>query len=154
MRAVRKLMDTLFSRGCFLILSIVVLTSCEQAKVDAQMEELCKKDGGMQVYQKVAFPSDHFTEYGDIKFFETWNTSKGGYRFKSSHENLKSNKPTLTRRTYSVVRESDSRILGVYVVYSRIGGDIIWRPGPDSSKSCPADANSTIFLRTIFVREN
>lgn len=136
-----------------LILALT-LSGCEQAVVDAEMEKLCKQDGGMKIYEKVVLPKDQFTQYGDVKFFETWNTSGGGYRFIAVHERLRPNKPTLTRYTYSVVREFDAKALGIYVVYSRIGGDIMWRPGPDSSKSCPANANSTNFLRMIFVRTN
>lgn len=137
-----------------LIFTVIMMSGCEKAKVDALMGELCKKDGRAKVYEKVPLPNDRFTQYGDIKFFETWNISAEGFRFQSSCEKIRSKNPTLTRYTYTVIRDSDKKALGTYVVYSRVGGDILWKPGPDSSKTCPIDANSTQFLRTIFVRKN
>lgn len=134
-----------------LILALT-LSGCEQAVVDAEMEKLCKQDGGMKIYEHVVLPKDQF-KYGVPIFHQTWNTSGGGYRFIAAHERLRPNKPTLTRYTYSVVREFDGKVLGTYIVYSRIGGDIMWRPGPDSSKSCPADGNDNTFLKAIFTQE-
>jgi hypothetical protein len=132
------------------IIAAITLLGCEQARVDAQMDELCKKDGGMKIYEKVVLPKDQF-KYGVPIFHQTWNTSGGGYRFIAGHERLRPSKPTLTRYTYSVVREADRKTLGVYIVYSRIGGDIMWRPGPDSSKTCPTEGSDNTFLNAIFV---
>ena len=63
-----------------LLFHLLLLLGCEQARVDAQMEELCKQDGGMKIYEKVVLPEDQFTEYGDVKFFVKWdkNGSSGG----------------------------------------------------------------------------
>ncbi|MFC7299565.1 hypothetical protein [Herminiimonas aquatilis] len=138
----------------FALLSVaLMLSGCEKARVDAQMEELCKQDGGMKIYEKVVLPREQFTQYGDVRFFETSNTG-GGYRFIKKFEQLKLKKPTLDKTTYTVIREIDNKVLGTYVVYLRIGGDIIPRLGPDSGKSCPSNANSVNFLRTIFVQKN
>ncbi len=128
-----------------------ILSGCEQAVVDAEMEKLCKQDGGMKIYETVRLPKEQF-KYGVPIFHQSWNTSGGGYRFTAVYERLRPNKPTLTRYVYSIVREADSKILGTYIFYSRIGGDILWRPGPDSSRGCPKDGNENIFLNAVFVK--
>ena len=129
-----------------------LLFGCEQARVDALMEELCQKDGGMKVYEKVELPEDQFNEHGEPTFYETWNKTSGGYRFVWDSERIKSDKPTLNRYEYSVVRERDKKLLGTYVVYLRIGGGLMWVPGPDPSKLCPSEPGSVAFLKNIFVK--
>ena len=130
------------------------LFGCEQARVDALMEELCQKDGGMKIYEKVVLPADQFRESGIPKFFETWNRSSGSYYFRSDTERLKQSKPTLEKLTFSVIREIDKKLLAQYVVYLRIGGGFVWVPGPDPSKSCPSDANDIVFLTYVFLKDN
>lgn len=135
-------------------LSIVpFLFGCEQARVDALMEELCQKDGGMKIYEKVLLPENQIRKTGEPILFETWNRSSGGYKFTSSHEILKADKPTLTRYTYSVVRDDDKKMLGEFVTYLRIGGGLIWRPGPDPFKRCPTGTNDIEFVKKIFVKD-
>jgi hypothetical protein len=133
---------------------VPMLLGCEQARVDAQMEKLCKQDGGMKIHEKVVLPKDQFTQYGDPIFFKTWNKPGGGYKFISEDRQLKSEKPTLSKATYMVIREADSKILGTYVSYLRIGGGLLPRLGPDPAKLCPDDGSTTTFLRTIFVQTN
>jgi hypothetical protein len=148
--------------GLGLFIVALTLCGCEQARVDAQMEALCKKDGGMKIYEKVVLPKDQFTKFGDPVFFNTWNESGGGYKFVSKSEQIKVTRPsldvltwnhtTLTKDTSMVIREADNKILGTYVYYLRVGGAIMPRLGPDPARLCPK--NHTNFLRTIFVPEN
>jgi hypothetical protein len=116
-----------------LALSAVVLTfsGCEQAHVDAQMEKLCGQDGGMKIYEKVVLPKEQFTKYGDVKFFET-TVVGGGYRIVTKSESINVIKPifdvftwnraNLTKTTYTVIREADNKVIGIYIVYLRTGG--------------------------------
>lgn len=140
------------------------LSGCEQAVVDAQMEALCKRDGGMKIYEKVVLPKDQFKKYGNPIFYETWNTSGGGYKFVSKSEKIKVARPrldfltwnhaNLTKNTSMVIREADKKILGTLVYYQRIGGAIMPRLGPDPAKSCPSDASENQFLKVIFIQKN
>lgn len=132
---------------------MVTITGCEKQRVDAQMEELCKKDGGVNVYERILLSEAELEKKGLPIFFNSWNKPGGGYRFISEYKRLKSNKPTLTRYKYSVIREADNKVLGEYIVYIRIGGDIIWRLGPDSSKACPLNGGDISFLNSIFVKK-
>ena len=120
-----------------LVFVLIAIFGCEKARVDEQMYELCRTDAGIHIFETVRLPIEQF-RYGGPAFMKTWNTSGGGYRFVSDVRYLKSSKPTLQRNEFSVVRESDNKTLGTYVNYMRIGGDIFWRPGPDSSNVCPS----------------
>lgn len=153
------------------------LSGCEQARIDAQMEALCKQDGGTNIYETVVLPKDQFTEYGDVKsFYDTmrlpkskvtkdgsvsylseWTVAeqlRGGYKIIEKVEELRSIKPTLSKETYIVIRVSDNKTLGSHIYYQRIGGDILPRLGPDSAKDCPSDASEVVFFRRIFLKDN
>lgn len=144
------------------LLLAVMLSGCEQARVDAQMEQLCKQDGGMKIYETVILPKEQFTPYGDIKFFQKSN-SGGGYQFESKSEQIKVAKPALNfftwnpanlhKFSYFVIREDDKRVLGSLVMYHRLGGAIVPRLGPDPAKHCPIDIDDKVFLRTVFVQD-
>lgn len=124
----------------------------ESRQVDAQMEELCKKDGGLKIYETVALPVDQLKPNGSPIFFKTWNKSGGGYMFIAKDEYLKKDKPTLSKTTYMIVREADQKVLGVQITYRRIGGDIIPRSGPDSFKQCPT-REQTSDITSVFVKQ-
>lgn len=130
------------------------LSGCEQAVVDAEMEKLCKQDGGMKVYETVTLPKEQF-KYGVPAFLGNWNEAGkagGGYKVTQKTELLRSKKPTLKKRAYAVIRDTDQKVLGTFVYYQRIGGDIMPRLGPDSFKDCPANLDENIFLKTVFVQ--
>lgn len=138
----------------FALLTVgVMLFGCEQARVDARMEELCKIDGGMKIYEKITLPKEDFDQGGVPILFNGWNQSQSGYMFVSKFEKLKSNKPTLSKTTTSIIRERDGKPLGTYIYYTRIGG-LMPTLGPDSAKNCPSNARESVFLKTIFVRSN
>lgn len=46
-------------------LAIVLLAGCEKYELDRRMEELCKKDGGIRVYETVKLPASKFDQNGD-----------------------------------------------------------------------------------------
>jgi len=140
-----------------LIFSAVFMSGCEQMRVDAQMEELCKKDGGGEIYEKIFLPQEMFTKNGDPNFLGKWDANGrygNGYRITLNVNKIHEGKPTLTKYRYQVVRDSDRKILGVYVWYQRIGGDFFPRLGPDSSRTCPKNASEVLFLRKIFIPKN
>ena len=142
---------------CTLFFSALALGGCEQARVDAQLEELCKKDGGMNIREKIILPKGMFTQNGDPQFFGKWNAnskSGNGYRITLSVSRIHENNPTLTKYRYEVIRESDQKILGAYIWYQRIGGDFLPKLGPDSSRTCPENASEVNFLKSVFVSQD
>lgn len=42
----------------------LLLAGCEKARLDAQVKELCAKDGGIKVYETVKLPADRFNQWG------------------------------------------------------------------------------------------
>jgi hypothetical protein len=50
------------------LIAALTLSGCEQAVVDAEMEALCKQDGGVKIYEKVVLPKDQFKKYGNPIF--------------------------------------------------------------------------------------
>lgn len=138
----------------FLLTVAVTLSGCEKTRTDERMYELCSRDGGIKIVESVTLPQEQFKKAGNPIFYETWNTVSAGYRFVSSYDSLKNDKPTLTRYEYAVVREADNKILGTSVEYIRIGGDSVWRPGPDSSNICPINSNSNDLLKKVFLLKN
>lgn len=58
---VRRMTATLVS-----ILLVATLAGCEKYELDRQMEALCKKDGGVRVYEKVHLPMNLFDTTGRL----------------------------------------------------------------------------------------
>lgn len=133
---------------------LISLSGCEKARVDAELERLCKQDGGLKIYETVALPADQLKPNGSPVFFTTWNRSNGGYKFISKFEEIKKIKPTLDKTTYMVIRESDNKILATSIVYLRIGGDILPRLGPDSFKQCPAPNQAQSVMSVFTIKNN
>lgn len=121
----------------------------EKDRLNAQMAELCKKDGGVKIYEKVKLPADAYTSGGVIKesnykkisdtesiflladIFEVHRTVKSlkeGNSWKGEGE--------LERIYSTIIRLSDNKLIAESVHYSRTGGDR-WNAGHPSSDSCP-----------------
>ena len=138
----------------FTLIFVVLLGGCEKEKVDAQMENLCKEDGGITVYEVVPLPQEQFFSPRRPIFFKTWNESGGGYRFVRLGEQIKEDKPSLRKNTFLIIRESDNKILGTFVTYLRTGGGILPRLGPDPTKRCPSGIGEGDLLSRVFVSEH
>jgi hypothetical protein len=129
-----------------LVVAALWLTACEKYALDRQMEELCKKDGGVKVYETVKLPGSEFDSQGQplTKYImAAKEEEKFGpdYRYVVLREELKTGDPfkgegRLTRFEESIYRRADSKLLGNAVTYSRAGGDLIVLSHP-SSNSCP-----------------
>lgn len=47
-----------------MVTAMLALAGCERWALDQQMEELCKKDGGIRVYETVTLPASDFSNIG------------------------------------------------------------------------------------------
>ena len=135
------------------------LSGCEKYSLDQQMEELCKKDGGVKVYETVILPPEMFDRWGDP--FPGWRgrsrVERLGpeYKYEVITIYLKEGDPfkgegRLSRTTYKIYRLLDNKLLGEDVLYIRSGGDFLVFNHP-SSKSCPVGENDLI--RSLFIKE-
>jgi hypothetical protein len=141
-----------------LILAVagLALAGCERWALDRQMEELCKKDGGVKVYETVILPASYFDSAGRIKLGpsmpygvnepnrkSTFQRIGDGdeYRLVEEVTVLKDGDPLhgqgrLRRILWKVVRVSDRKVMADAVMYGRSGGDFIVIDHP-SSNHCP-----------------
>ena len=144
------------------------LAGCEKYALDRQMEELCKKDGGLKVYETVTLPSSAFDQTGYLRRQDKSDPSKplsthsivSGGEFSITREItvIKAGDPftgdgagfisqgRLERFYTFVMRTDNQKILGSAVSYGRAGGG--FSLGHPDSKSCPAIG--TNLLEAIF----
>lgn len=147
------------------------LLGCSQIDVDTHMAELCQKDGGENVFEKITLPNDQFDQYGDPIFSVTWSPQKKLYIFSSKSgeyvyftrseliklstnylDIYEGTHAFLQKLTLTVTRKADNKIIGIYVKYLRAGGVNIPVLGLVSEKVCPSKASDKVFLRKIFVQ--
>jgi hypothetical protein len=143
-------------RKLIYVVTAAILTSlvgCEKYALDRQMEELCKKDGGLKVYETVTLPRSAFDATGYLIRQRLTDPSKpltsvsilagGEYSITSVTTYLAGGEPSfglikqgrLSRYEYIAQRISDKKVLGTEVSYGRIGGEVSL--GHPSSNSCP-----------------
>lgn len=122
------------------------------ALLDAEVRELCAKDGGVKVYETVRLPKERFDKYGQINFYSpTQGESALGdsYLLKTDVQYIRKGNPSLRRYHVQVFRRGDGRLLGESIGYDRGGGDL---PGPwqPSSYSCPKHHGEAV-IDKVFV---
>ncbi len=129
------------------LIPIVVLVAgiggCEARKAyyDSQVREMCEKDGGVTVFERVALSRDQYRELGG---------SEGSipvYAPSSEHPNepyftetktvyMREANPEIRRDDVLFKRRSDNVVLARFIYYARIGGDFPTLLAHRSSKGC------------------
>ena len=146
-----------------LLISITVYAMffSEKARLDREVDRLCAIDGGIKVYETVTLPADKFNERGEINFYKPTqreNALGPEYIFKWDIHYYKKSDPSrqdihessMKRDHIQIIRKSDMKLLGEFVLYRRAGGDL---PGPwhPSSYRCPGlEENEIILIKQIF----
>jgi len=136
------------------------LGGCEKYELDRRMEELCKQDGGVHVYETVTLPPEMFDPEGYP--FPGWrqrteeNRLDPEYRFVRQTTYLKKGEPLkgegqLIRNSWKVIRRSDGKLLGESVLYGRSGGDFI-SFDHFTSKSCPSQVGNATVIQAVFIK--
>lgn len=145
------------------------LAGCEKYALDRQMAELCKKDGGLEVYETVTLPRSAFDATGRVirqrftdqsKPFTSFSIVTGGvYSITNVETKIVGDevgtgfvkKGRLLRFEDTVQRISDKKVLGTQVSYGRTGGEVSL--GHPSSNHCPRPRISPDLESTIFKKE-
>lgn len=125
------------------------------ALLDAEVRELCAKDGGVKVYETVRLPAERFDKKGVLKAYrpnQGENALGPNYIYKMENQYFSKgeiNAVAIWRTHIKVFRRSDGKLLGDSVSYTRRGGDF---PGPwhPSSYICP-DLKYLNLLEQVFV---
>lgn len=141
-------------------LSALSLCGCEKDKLDKQMAELCRKDGGIKIHGTVTLSPEYFDQSGSVKTStqqvngELVNIIAEKYIATAKVTTLKAGDPikgegSLDRIYTSLVRIEDEKILAESVQYLRAGGDgFYW--GHHTQKACPnypMELNDKVFIQ-------
>lgn len=125
------------------------------ALLNAEVRELCAKDGGVKVFETVRLPAERFDKRGMLKAYRLTqgeNALGPDYIYKMESQYFRkgdSNDVAIWKTHTKVFRRSDGKLLGESVSYTRRGGDF---PGPwhPSSYICP-DLKYLNLLEQVFV---
>ena len=145
-----------FRKPLSALLTLAALTTalggCERWALDRQMEELCKKDGGIKVYETVTLPASDLSNIGQplARYQQTAKSEEElfgpDYKYVvkrdfivGPHARADRGEGQLTRWHQAIYRRSDGRLLGEAVRYNRSGGDGFTFGFQPSGKNCPED---------------
>lgn len=143
------------------LMSTSLLSGCEKFELDRRMEELCKKDGGVHVYETVKLPPEMFDQGGDP--FPGWRGRKledrlsPDYAYELTETILKDGDPLkgqgrLMRFHVRIIRRADMKVMGESIKYGRSGGDFI-AFDHFTSKVCPARQGSNDVIHQVFIKQ-
>jgi hypothetical protein len=142
-----KIGDIILS-GFGLVMLYLLFWPSEKDYLNAQMAELCKRDGGVKIYEKVKLPADAFNQWGGLK---TPKTLKRGNDYVSlvadvyeisteiqviKDGDLQKGEGRLNRQHQKLIDIRTNKLLAEGVFYHRAGGDR-WSPGMHSQSGCP-----------------
>ena len=135
--------------------SALLVTGCEKTRLDAQVKELCAKDGGIKVYERVQLPRSEFDEHGQVSFYRASPNSKlaSSYILVKDEQVYKAGNPRMWRTYFAVKRIHDRKVLGESVGYTRFG-DGFEGPFHPSAFSCPLSFGEVPLLDAVFAPEN
>lgn len=139
---------------------VTLLSGCERYALDRQMEELCKKDGGVKVYETVTLsPAEYDAVFNYVVKHKTQEDYYGpDYRYVSESKHLIGSEDSaakgrgeLTRHYSAMYRKSDNSLLGESIWYSRVGGEFLYLFGfQPSGNTCPlsgTDLGRSVLLK-------
>ncbi len=127
----------------FFILFTVALAGCmgyvpgQQSYWDAQVREMCAKDGGVTVYERVKLTRSEYQRLGgdrDIVPVPSRNSAGPNAPYVADRKITKIHEwsPEVYRRETVIIRVADRKILSRQVTYGRIGGDFPSHAHPSS----------------------
>jgi len=137
-----------------LLLPLVGCTTPSQWIADAQVDELCAKDGGIKVYETVTLPKERFNQWGQftgITVGENTKPTDEYYWFSKDTEIPNASGLVITKFHAWVYRRSDQKLLGETISYWRRGGDI---PLPAHPSSYGCSKREKDILEEIFLKAN
>ena len=140
--------DTSKRCGVLAALLLAMLAGCmgwapgRQSYWDAQVREMCERDGGVTVYEQTRISAKKAEELpkigGSISIpHRTLSNVTAPLISTDSEEVLRESGPRVVRRERVVIRQSDSKVVGKIVSYSRVGGDLPTGISEGTSFTCP-----------------
>lgn len=123
-----------------------------QSYWDTKVKEMCEREGGIKVHEKISLPSSQLRLYtnsrGQLDLpFENKATPKQNYFYTLASESIvEDGSLSVTKNTTRVVRKSDGKVLSEKIVFTRVGGDVPTGISHPSAFACPTfEAGRNIF---------
>lgn len=125
---------------------------------DAQVEEMCAKDGHVRIYERVTITKkelDKLLLAGNGRIYlgmKDLTKAEDPVYLESKETNIREANPRVRRTEWSAVRRSDQKVVAQWYSYGRVGGDIP-SPAHGSSFRCPDWQQTWIELWDLFLVE-
>lgn len=128
----------------------------QQSYWDAQVREMCERDGGVEILEKVILTKQEaqLLPRVDGKIATRSNSSGSANDPVYSERkisNLRESNPRVSREDVVVIRRSDRKMVARWVEYVRIGGDVPTGLEHHSSFRCPDSKKRLEELQHLFV---
>lgn len=145
-------------------LLLLALSACagyvpgRQSYWDAQVREMCAKDGGVQIIEKLRISKSDIDLLGttdgkiSVSIKELANPRAPAYAVNRMTV-IRDGNPSVWRSEWDIVRRTDQVVVARWVAYSRSGGDIPTGLAHDSRFTCPDLKEITTDLQQLFIVE-
>lgn len=129
----------------------------QQSYWDGKVKEMCEKEGGIKVYEKVSLSPQDFGRLSNRRGkldLPSKDMAIAGqeYVYTTQSERIVEGSLSVIRHVTSVIRTSDNKILSEKIEFARVGGDIPTGINQPSAFLCPKfEAGENIFDVTFEV---
>lgn len=125
-----------------LLILVIGFYEGRKAYWDYRVREMCEKDGGVTVYEKVLISTEQYKNLPKVADSvsippEALMKPESPAFSTLSESVLREWQPRITRREQQIKRRLDGKVIGKIVSYSRVGGDFPTVIGHPTSFSCP-----------------
>jgi len=130
------------------------LTGCglQNIPTDARIDNLCKKDGGVVVYEKVKAPPEYLTQDGQVALDDLTRLKDREFYVEVGSITIQPGSPEIRRIESTLRRRSDQKVLGKSVYYMRPSDDIpnlLWH----RTHRCPEQGSIVPLVRAAFTSD-
>ena len=141
-----------------IIVLVAGVGGCEARKAyyDWQVREMCKKDGGITVYEHINMSREVAASMGRVGghlsiTIESAAPANDIAFLRGEPNVLREGEPSIRRHEQAIVRRSDGKVVGSVVRYARAGGDFPFTASNPSVFSCPDWPQYYAEIAKIFV---
>jgi len=130
----------------------------QQSYWDEKVKEMCEKDGGVKIYEKLRVSKVDIERLGrvggkiGVPVKELAHPNSPAYSLMTV-TNLREWNPRVSRVESIIIRRGDQAVVARSVVYARSGGDFPTGMSEGTSFSCPDSRKITSDLQELFVVE-
>lgn len=142
-------------RWAHLVCGIASLTlagcGLQYIPTDLRINRLCKKDGGVTVFEKVKAPNEYLGPNGRVNGDDLLRLPNREYYATGDAKSIQVGAPSLKRIEYTLHRRSDGKVLARSVYYLRPWDglpDLLW----SRSHACPENGGLGALADAAFVR--